>query len=269
VVPRTSSFKASVIRFKSLGSGSSGNATVIQAREGTQVTHLLVDCGLGIRELHKRLGRAGMLADQVDAIFITHEHADHIGCVRQFALRERIPVYMSHGTHAAMGQPDFEGLLRIVCDGMVVEVGAMQVRPFTVPHDAREPLQLTCSDGAARLGVLTDLGRPSDHVMEQLAGCATLLLECNHDPQLLEASTYPWFLKRRIDGGWGHLANEAAAAIARALRPHGLKQVVAAHLSEQNNRPDLARAALAGAMESEPAQIAVADGANGSGWIDA
>lgn len=257
------------LRFKNLGSGSAGNATVVQAREGAQVTHLLVDCGLGIRELGKRLGHAGMLPDQVDAIFITHEHADHIGCVRQFAVRERIPVYMSRGTHVAMGEPDFEGLLHIVCDGMDVSIGALQMRPFTVPHDAREPLQLTCTDGAARMGVLTDLGRSSDHVLAQLSGCRTLLLECNHDPELLERGTYPWFLKRRIDGGWGHLANEAAAAIAMALRPSGLRQVVAAHLSEQNNRPDLARAALACAMGCEPGDIAVADGATGCGWMDA
>ncbi|HUR90822.1 MAG TPA: MBL fold metallo-hydrolase [Ramlibacter sp.] len=258
-----------MIRFKSLGSGSSGNATIVQARDGTQVTHLLVDCGLGVRELHKRLGRAGMLAEQVDAIFITHEHADHIGCVRAFAVRERIPVYMSHGTYVAMGEPDFDGLLHIACDGLAFEIGAMQVRPFTVPHDAREPLQLTCSDGGTRLGVLTDLGRPSDHVMQELAGCATLLLECNHDPVMLETGTYPWPLKRRISGGWGHLANEAAAAIAMALRPSGLKRVVAAHLSEQNNRPDLARAALAPAMACGPHDIVCADGASGCDWQDA
>jgi phosphoribosyl 1,2-cyclic phosphodiesterase len=257
------------LRFKNLGSGSSGNATVVQAREGTHVTHLLVDCGLGIRELGKRLGLAGMLPDQLDAIFITHEHADHIGCVRQLAVRERIPVYMSRGTHVAMGEPDFDGLLNVVSDGMAVSIGALQLRPFTVPHDAREPLQLTCTDGAARMGVLTDLGRSSDHVLAQLSGCRTLLLECNHDPEMLERGSYPWFLKRRFDGGWGHLANEAAAAIAVALRPSGLKQVVAAHLSEQNNRPDLARAALASAMACDPAEITVADGAVGCGWIDA
>ncbi len=258
-----------MIRFKSLGSGSSGNATVVQAREGTSLTHLLVDCGLGIRQLDLRLGQAGMSADQLDAIFITHEHADHIGCARQFALRERIPVYMSHGTYAALGEPDFSGLLRLVCDGMAIDVGGMQLRPFTVPHDAREPLQLTCADGATRLGVLTDLGHASNHVLESLAGCVTMLLECNHDPQLLAQSSYPPFLKRRVGGDWGHLANEAAAAIARALRPHGLTQVVAAHLSEQNNRPDLAREALAAAMACEPAQIAVADGPSGCGWMTA
>jgi phosphoribosyl 1,2-cyclic phosphodiesterase len=258
-----------MLRFKSLGSGSSGNATVVQARSTTHLTHLLVDCGLGIRQLDARLGQAGMLAEQIDAIFITHEHADHIGCARQLALRERIPVWMSHGTYTAMGRPDFDGLLRIACDDVDIEIGALAVLPFTVPHDAREPLQLRCSDGAATLGILTDLGHATSHVLEMLAGCDTLLLECNHDPALLAASTYPPFLKRRVGGAYGHLANEAAAAIAQAIRPRGLKQVVAAHLSEQNNRPELARRALAAAMGCGEADIHVADGASGCGWLTA
>jgi phosphoribosyl 1,2-cyclic phosphodiesterase len=259
-----------VIRFKSLGSGSSGNATVIQARGGTGVTHLLVDCGLGIRELDKRLGAAGMLADQIDAIFITHEHGDHIGCARQLALRERIPVYMSEGTYAAIGQPDFAGLLRIACDGATFEVGALQVRPFTVPHDAREPLQLTCTDGAGRLGVATDLGHITTHVMQELAACPTLLLECNHDEAMLMASSYPPFLKRRVGGAYGHLANSAAAALAATLLAAGaLRQVLAAHLSEQNNTPVLAREAVAAALGCGPEDIHVADGPSGSGWLTA
>ena len=258
-----------MIRFKSLGSGSTGNATVVQARSEGRLTHLLIDCGLGIRQLDARLARAGMLAGQIDAIFITHEHSDHIGCARQLALRERIPVWMSHGTYTAIGAPDFDGLLRIACDTVTIEFGAMQVNPFTVPHDAREPLQLTCSDGAVRLGVATDMGHASNHVLEQLAGCGTVLLECNHDPQLLAASSYPPFLKRRVGGAYGHLANGAAAAIAQALLPRGLRQVVAAHLSEQNNRPELAREALAMALGCQPADIHVADSGTGCGWLSA
>ena len=256
-----------MIRFKSLGSGSSGNATVVQARCDTRLTHLLIDCGLGIRQLDARLGQAGMLAEQIDAIFITHEHADHIGCARQLALRERIPIWMSRGTYSAIGEPDFEGLLRIAADCMDVAIGALQVRPFTVPHDAREPLQLTCGDGAVRLGVLTDLGHASSHVLDQLAGCDSLMLECNHDPALLAASSYPPFLKRRVGGAWGHLANEDAAAIAQALLPRGLKQVVAAHLSEQNNRAEIVRRVLSTALAWDEAAIQVADGPNGSGWL--
>jgi phosphoribosyl 1,2-cyclic phosphodiesterase len=256
-----------LLNFKSLGSGSSGNATIIQARSESALTHLLVDCGLGIRQLDARLGQAGMLAEQIDAIFITHEHTDHIGCVRRLALRERIPVWMSHGTYAALGQPDFEGLLRIACDAVAIEVGALQVLPFTVPHDAREPLQLTCTDGAARLGVLTDLGHATPHVLEQLAGCGTLMLECNHDSQMLAASAYPAFLKRRVGGDYGHLANGAAACIAQACLAGGLKQVVAAHLSERNNRPELVRQALAAALGCAEADIHVARPATGSGWL--
>jgi phosphoribosyl 1,2-cyclic phosphodiesterase len=257
------------VRFKSLGSGSSGNATVVQARSAAGVTHLLVDCGLGIRELDKRLAAAGMLADQVDAIFITHEHGDHIGSARQLALRERIPVYMSEGTYAAIGQPDFGGLLRLACDSCCFEVGGLQVRPFTVPHDAREPLQLTCTDGDVRLGILTDLGHVTSHVAQELSGCATLLLECNHDEAMLQASSYPAFLKRRVGGAYGHLANSAAAALAQSLLQAGrLRQVVAAHLSEQNNKPELARTALQ-TVVGGAAEVHVADGRSGSGWLSA
>ena len=257
-----------MIRFKSLGSGSTGNATVVQARSEHRLTHLLVDCGLGIKQLDKRLAQAGMLAEQLDGIFITHEHADHIGCARQLALRERIPVWMSEGTWLGLGQPDFDGLLRIACDSSPIELGGMQVMPFTVPHDSREPLQLTCGDGEVRLGVLTDLGHATPHLIGHLAGSATLLLECNHDPALLEAGPYPWFLKRRVAGDWGHLANADAAAIAQAVLGNGLRQVVAAHLSEQNNRPDLARCALEQALGTA-VEIHVADGASGSGWLTA
>ncbi|HEX2544695.1 MAG TPA: MBL fold metallo-hydrolase [Ramlibacter sp.] len=258
-----------MIRFKSLGSGSSGNATVVQARSGGRLTHLLVDCGLGIKELDKRLGAAGMMADQIDAIFITHEHGDHIGCARQLAVRERIPVYMSEGTYAAIGQPDFDGLLRLACDGAEIEVDGLQVRPFTVPHDAREPLQLTCTDGEVRLGVLTDLGHVSSHVQQHLSDCATLLLECNHDEAMLAASSYPPFLKRRVGGAYGHLANSAAAALAQSLLTAGrLRRVMAAHLSEQNNKPELAREALVAALGSA-AEIHVADGRSGCDWLTA
>lgn len=257
-----------MLRFKSLGSGSTGNATIVQAREGTRLTHLLVDCGLGLKQLDARLRQAGMLAEQIDGIFITHEHGDHIGCARQLAMRERIPVWMSHGTYLGIGEPDFDGLLRIAGDGEAIDLGALRIDPFTVPHDAREPLQLSCGDGATRLGLLTDLGHASAHVLERLQGCRTVVLECNHDPALLAASGYPPFLKRRVGGAWGHLSNEAAAAIALALQPLGLRQVLAAHLSEQNNRPELARQALAAALGSS-VELHVADGGSGSGWLTA
>ncbi len=255
-----------MLRFRNLASGSSGNATVVEGRAGTQVRRLLVDCGLGIRQLQTRLGHAGLALEQIDAVFITHEHSDHIGCVRTLALRQRIPVWMSHGTHSALGAPDFDDLLHLAQDGQAIDLGTFEALPFTVPHDAREPLQLRCSDSAAHLGLLTDLGHASAHVLKHLAGCHALLLESNHDPQLLAASRYPLFLQRRVGGDHGHLANAAAADILRAVQHSGLQCVVAAHLSAQNNRPELVRPLLADALGWEAERIGIADPLNGTDW---
>lgn len=256
-----------MLRFRNLGSGSSGNSTLVEGTSGTATSRLLIDCGLGIRTLEKRLGAAGLGHGDIDAIFITHEHSDHIGCAQQLAVRHRIPVWMSEGTFAAIGAPDFDGLLRIAHDLHAVALGGFEFRPFTVPHDAREPLQLRCSDGARHLGVATDLGHASGHVMAQLEGCHALMLESNHDPELLAQSRYPDFLKRRVSGRFGHLANGAAADMAQALRHDGLQCVVAAHLSERNNHPDLARAGLAGALGWDADQIVVADPRHGTEWL--
>jgi phosphoribosyl 1,2-cyclic phosphodiesterase len=258
-----------MLRFKNLGSGSAGNATVVEACEGTQTVRLLIDCGLGIRQLQVRLAEAGLELQQIDAIFITHEHSDHVGCARSLAMRERIPVWMSKGTHAALNMQDFDGLLQTAQDGVAIDLGSLQVMPFTVPHDAREPLQLTCTDGNSKLGVLTDLGHATQHVLAHLAGCHALVIECNHDSDLLANGPYPHFLKQRVGGRHGHLANEASAAIARALAHPALGHVVAAHLSEQNNRPELARAALATALARPPSEIGVACQQKGTGWLDA
>ncbi|MFT3720233.1 MBL fold metallo-hydrolase [Pseudorhodoferax sp.] len=257
-----------MLRFRNLGSGSTGNATVVEAGDGgRKPSRLLIDCGLGPRELARRLGEAGLDIGDLDGIFVTHEHSDHIGSACKIALRHRIPTWMSHGTWLAIGAPDLDGLLRLARDGEAIALGALQLRPFTVPHDAREPLQLRLSDGARCLGVLTDLGHATPHVLEQLAGCRTMLLECNHDPDLLAASSYPWFLKRRVGGALGHLANPLAAGIAAALAGQGLQHVVAAHLSQQNNRPELALAALAAGSGCAGLELGVADPLTGTPWI--
>ncbi|MBC7437585.1 MAG: MBL fold metallo-hydrolase [Bdellovibrionales bacterium] len=258
-----------MLRFKSLGSGSAGNATVVEAGSGVVVTRLLVDCGLGIRQLETRLAAAGLQTSDIDAIFITHEHSDHIGSARTVALKHRVPVWMSEGTYAGIGAPDLDGLLRVAQDGIAIDLGALQVMPFTVPHDAREPLQMTCTDGDRRLGVLTDLGHATNHVMSHLAGCHALVLECNHDADLLAGGGYPWFLKQRVAGLHGHLENSAAAAIAQLLNHPALNHVVAAHLSENNNRPDLARAALAGVLGRNADEICVAFQKDGTAWLNA
>jgi phosphoribosyl 1,2-cyclic phosphodiesterase len=257
-----------MLRFRSLGSGSTGNATLVEAGSGLRRTRVLIDCGLGIRTLESRLLQAGVDVRQLDAIFITHEHADHIGCAVALVQRLRIPLWMSRGSHAGIGAPELGGLLGIARDGEDIVVGELALRPFTVPHDAREPLQLSCSDGANRLGILTDLGHATAHVLEQLAGCDALLLECNHDPELLARSSYPPFLKQRVGGRFGHLANAAAADVLKAVAHDGLRHVVAAHLSEQNNRPEIARQALADALGCASADIGVALAQTGTDWLN-
>ena len=259
------------MRFKSLGSGSSGNATLVQAT-GSNTCNLLIDCGFGLRHLLARLDTAALQAGDIDAIFITHEHGDHIGCAAAFAVRCQIPIWMSAGTYAAIGSPPLGDLLHLARDGEAIALGNMTLLPFTVPHDAREPLQLTCTSGSAKLGVLTDLGHATSHVLSHLQACTALLLEFNHDTQLLAASGYPEFLKRRVGGAYGHLSNDSAAQIARDVGHSGLKTIVAAHLSLQNNNPELALASLIGSCADAARvapEIVFADAASGCGWITA
>lgn len=258
-----------MLRFRSLGSGSTGNATLVEATSGGRTSRLLVDCGFGLRRLDARLARAGLAASDLDAVFITHEHGDHIGCVHALSRRERLPVWMSEGTWLATGGHDFEGRLQLARDGVDFTVGDLSVHPFTVPHDAREPLQLRCTDGARSLGVLTDLGHVTPYVLAQLAGLDALLLECNHDSEMLAASAYPPFLKLRVGGNYGHLSNAAAAEIARTVHHSGLRHVLAAHLSEQNNRPEIVRRVLAEALGAGEQDMLTATAAEGSPWLDA
>jgi len=194
------------MRFASLGSGSEGNGLVVES--GT--TRILVDCGFGVRETAARLARLGLAPGDVSAVFVTHEHSDHVGGVAAFAARHDIPVWLTFGTFDVVGER--LGDVPRVCafDAHdVVAIGELEVRPFPVPHDARDPVQYVLSDGASRLGVLTDLGVVTAHVEASLTGCDALVLECNHDEAMLAGGRYPYPLKQRI-AGRRHLAGEAA-----------------------------------------------------------
>lgn len=264
------------MRFCSLGSGSGGNATLIEASQGITTTTLLVDCGFSLRELTRRLARAERRPEDLSAIFITHEHGDHVGCALGLAQRYRIPLWTSRGTWRAIGQGSQAAqaealdpaLLHLARDGEAIELGDLALQPFAVPHDAHEPLQLSCGDGRRRLGLLTDVGSITEQLLARLQGCDGLLLECNHDEALLRASSYPASLKRRILGSHGHLSNESAAEILGLCSSDRLRRVAAAHLSASNNRPELARQALAQVLGGAPADILVADQALGLDWQD-
>jgi len=251
------------MRFASLGSGSEGNGLVVES--GT--TRILVDCGFGVRETAARLARLGLAPGDVSAVFVTHEHSDHVGGVAAFAARHDIPVWLTFGTFDVVGER--LGDVPRVCafDAHdVVAIGELEVRPFPVPHDARDPVQYVLSDGASRLGVLTDLGVVTAHVEASLTGCDALVLECNHDEAMLAGGRYPYPLKQRIAGRLGHLCNGAAAGLLRTIDTSRLRHVVAAHLSKENNTPGLARSALAGALGCAQEWIGIADQAAGFDW---
>ena len=257
------------LQFKSLCSGSKGNATLIQATCGKgshASSHVLVDCGLSLRQMCLRLQQAGVQPEQISAIFNTHEHADHIGCARAFALRYRTPVWMSQGTHAALKQSDFDGLLQYASHAQPIAIGALQLRPFAVPHDAREPLQLCCTDGNRAWGLMTDVGHVTAHALSNLAGVHALVLESTHAPDLLARSASPDFLKRRVAGQHGHLSNAQAAAALAVLRHDRLNTVVAAHLSERNNRPELVARAFAAALGCGEQDVLLTQ-RHGRGWL--
>lgn len=250
------------MRFASLGSGSRGNSLLVESGN----TRILIDAGFGPRETLRRLARLGMQPDDIDAILVTHEHTDHVGGAFACAVRFGWTVTMTPGTHAAChGHASGVGISLI--DGHhPFALGDLSIQPFPVPHDAREPVQYVVGDGALRLGVLTDAGHVTPHMVAMLDQCDALVLECNHDSAMLANGNYPYPLKQRIAGSQGHLDNSAAASLLARIDGSRLRHVIAAHLSEQNNTPQLARTALCRALNCDSGWIGVASQAAGFDW---
>ncbi len=256
-----------MLRFCCLGSGSEGNALVVEAQDGLTVTRVLVDNGFGPRQLARRLARMQLSIDDLDAVVITHEHSDHIGGVPALVRKRRIAVFASGGTARAAGIGEAADVRRLRA-GEPARIGDLSVAPYAVPHDAAEPLQFVFSDGHRRLGLLTDIGCSVPAVARMLDGLDALLLECNHDADILAAGDYPPFLKARIAGDRGHLSNAQAAGLLAEIDRSRLRFIGAAHLSRHNNRPALARQALAAAAECSEADIHVAGQDSGLPWFE-
>lgn len=228
------------MRFTSLGSGSRGNATLVEGG----ATRLLLDCGFAAREVESRLQQVGVAADTLDGILVTHEHQDHIRGVGPLARRHGIPVWITHGTHRQQRCGQLPHLQLIHSHQCAFTVGDIEVQPYPVPHDASEPVQFIFQADGVQLGVLTDTGHITPHIIQVLAGCDALLLEFNHDPRMLADGPYPWALQRRVGGELGHLSNPQAAELLAQLDHDRLQHLVAAHLSEKNNHPDRVEGAL-------------------------
>jgi phosphoribosyl 1,2-cyclic phosphodiesterase len=255
-----------MMRFASLGSGSEGNALLVESGN----TRVLLDCGFGHKEATRRLARLEIAPESINAIIITHEHSDHIGGAARFCDLYGATLMMTYGTHWAAresyARAYAERAVSCFDSAEVFAVGDLEVHPFSVPHDARQPVQMVFTDGDMRLGVLTDVGESTLTIEAALTACDALVLEANHDEAMLANSSYPPSLKRRIAGKQGHLSNAASADILRRIDCSRLKHVVAAHLSQQNNSPDHARAALSEALHCTPEWIDVACQQQGFAW---
>jgi phosphoribosyl 1,2-cyclic phosphodiesterase len=252
------------MRFASLGSGSAGNATVVEAGE----TRLLLDCGFSVKETVQRLARLNLAPEQLSGILVTHEHDDHARGVFKLAARYQIPVWLTHGTYT-MCQRYFAAQpvsIHTIDAHSTFAIQDIEVNPYPVPHDAREPAQFVFSDGKCKFGVLTDVGSVTPHIVAMLQACDGLLLECNHDLEMLRTGPYAHSLKKRVGGWLGHLDNQTSAQLLSQLDNSKLKHLVAAHLSEKNNTPALAQQALSGVLQCTANWVQIASQQQGLDW---
>lgn len=253
------------MRFASLGSGSAGNALVVEVNN----TRLMLDCGFSVKETLARLARLNLNPSDLTGIVITHEHDDHAGGAFKFAAKYNVPVWLSYGTlkMSARYIPSQHSLqLNVIDSHRDFSIDDIQVQPYPVPHDAREPIQCIFSDGNHKLGVLTDVGRSTPHIEEQLSGCRAIVLECNHDASMLQTGPYSWTLKKRVGGDLGHLENLDSAKLLAKLDNSQLQHILAAHLSAKNNTPKLAKSALAKVLGCDDEWIGIADQLLGFDW---
>lgn len=241
------------MRFASVASGSSGNCTYI----GSEATHILIDAGTSTKRIREGLNTFGLDLDDIDAIFITHEHSDHISALPVILKKYDIPIYATAGTIAGILSSDKASVMegrtfhRVRADERVL-LKDLRIDPLTIAHDAAEPVCYRVGYGNKHVAVATDMGCYNDYIVENLRGMDALLLESNHDVRMVETGPYPYPLKRRILGDRGHLSNEASGELLTALMHDNLKAVLLGHLSDKNNLPELA-------FETVRAQVELSD----------
>ncbi len=255
------------MRFTVLGSGSGGNALLIESGG----RRLMVDAGFPCREIERRLAAVGVGSIACDGLIITHEHADHARGVRRFARRHRLPVFATPGTLQELELSAREIDVHELRSGVKAEVGAFLIEPFAVPHDAREPIGAVIEDGAGRrIGLVADLGSRSQLAWGRLTDLDALVLETNHDLEMLRSGPYPWSLKQRVAGRHGHLSNCEAARGLAELDASGLQWVVLYHLSRTNNLPALAAESVGEtlARASSSARLCVATQFEPTPWLE-
>ncbi len=219
-----------------LASGSKGNAILVESGQ----TRLLIDAGLSARELRKRLAAVGVEAESLDALLITHEHGDHVRGLGPLVRQLDLPVYLQTDLAGKISDPGKPASVREFADGEEFTIKDLTIRPFAITHDCLAPVGFTLNGEQGKVGVATDLGVVTRLVTDCLQGCRALVLETNHDEELLRDGPYPWSLKQRVRSNHGHLSNHAGSNLLRNLLWSGLETVFLGHLSETNNRPELA-----------------------------
>lgn len=248
------------LRFTSLASGSRGNALLVEHDD----TLIMIDCGLPLKTLAERLAAVERKLEDIDAILITHEHGDHSRGIAALMRRREIPLWATPGTARAV--PEIESYERLSCrEGL--RIGSIEVWPFPVPHDAREPCQFLFRAGRRRLGVLTDTGHATPVISEALRGCDALAIEFNHDRDMLANGAYPESVKARVGSRFGHLSNDQAVALLDGLAHAGLQWVAGLHLSERNNSLEHVRAAAAPVTERAGIELHLALQDEACAWL--
>lgn len=244
-----------MISFCLLGSGSAGNAILV----ATDSTQILIDNGLSYRELTRRAAVMGFSLEGLSGVLVTHEHGDHCNGLGTLCRKHALPAYLTRGTHAAL--PARIGALpdaRHFRAGDSWRLGDLEISSFSVTHDAAEPVGYTLTSRGAKVGFAFDLGAPTQLVRQRLAGSQALVLETNYCPEMLRFGDYPEQVKQRISGRFGHLSNDSAAELLRELAHPTLQTIVLVHISENNNTPARAHAAISGALEGHSAQVHLA-----------